>query len=383
MFWGQTTANPDAGRAPAERVQRDVLAAERQLREQAEAEHAALQDLLRELAARFWGLSVETELRADPYAFRRWSTARWRQFFDALPAALPWANHQVLLAERDAARQQVTQLQTELEQWRTAPVAPRSAVSMPLPSPRKSVERALTLTQGYAALPWPVIPATPPARFAPLIPLSGDRWTQAALALWLLAAQGWPLPVEIRRLLMQRAPQASAHSAEEAANTLCKVGLARLEKFDKVIPRDGGIATSVTVLALTDLGRDLAWALGWPVARSEYEQLGEAGINTPVMFGVGLLFAHYARMRGYVVTLDGHCAQIAKAEETTRVQLLTTVEDLAAVLAPGELAVCAATPSGREAVFAHAQATRQPGRATDLQTLSTAPPDTFWLARWD
>lgn len=389
------------------RIQRDLWLAEQNLRALAERQLGEHVRLLKQLAVRFGGQAVEDLCRQQPTAMEGWTAEQWRTFFDSLQPAPGWVNVESLRAqlerverERDALRAQwrgpLNVPAQETARLKTASNAPRPATG----ELSKGALRDLHLTQNCTELDWPTLPSQPPGLWLEHLRLSDEHWPLAALQLWLIAVQGWPVFLEGRRLLTKRNPQDKSRVGDVEGD-LDAANLVRVKRDEKILPRDGGEGTdttSVNAALLTDRGRNLCRDLGWgePV-KSELELLRAAKLSERAI-AAGLLFAHYCRLRGYAVRVrpDGNGPLEADVSATGKDEITSVIlevndeppasperwQKLAA--GQGQVALCAASPSRRALMVASAQAIGLKGRATDIQTLNSAKdPGPLWAERWE
>ena len=127
-----------------------------------------------------------------------------------------------------------------------------------------------------------------------------DRWQRQAIILW-LAAQGFTLRTEIQRLtarLFSTDPRGGA--LMRVVSELRKDGLLYSESPSlRIFP---GQQTKLSLVRLSDKGRDLVQELGWQMHESEWERmqrLHEKGNYQARHTAAVLAFVYQARLRGW------------------------------------------------------------------------------------
>ena len=225
-----------------------------------------------------------------------------------------------------------------------------------------------------------------------------DRWQRQILALWIIT-QGYSLGVEILQLT------AEPFGTNPRSGALRQVipDLRNAELIRTEAPRLRIFSVSrlkVTVVQLTDKGRDLAEQFGWTVSESEWERmqrLHEKGNYQGRHTLAVLVFAYQARLRGWSVGIIPELdagrfypdALVEKDGESYYVEVelgdgkLTKWANMAKH--GGYIALCARAPEHREQLLAEAVSSAskhsQLQLGTDLQTLLANPDSPLWLER--
>ncbi len=381
---------------------RDILQAERSMRAIAEEHVRALGRVLTELAYRLDGHRMEAIRREDPRAPEGWTPEQWRAFFARVlePPEAAWitpeqaerlaAENARLREELRAARREIERLRREVERLsREAPPAEAEAESgEPAPRPARA-----EIVSGEG---WPERWPKPPARFARLLPGDEKRWQRMAMVLCLVA-RGDCLRLQVTQALGSRfGVKPGSGSLKRLIQTMVEKGLLK----DEVLAlRSDGLDTRLSVLTLTDTGRDLCRALGWHVHESELERLYRLheGERQQAHTCAVLAFAYQARRRGWraevlppvpgdtaaapdvLVEKDGERIYVEVELGADKHRKWQNLADL-----QGFVALCAPTAKHRMALSAECRLAKLPGRATDLETLirDREGQGDLWVEAW-
>jgi hypothetical protein len=425
-----TTATSD----PFDRAQRQLFDEERTLRALAEEQVREFRRLVVEFASAFLAEELDARRRADPHFAVRATPADWRALLRSArqeqtaasrwPAAASTVDEAARSqrpsegwqAEAEHLAGEVTRLAAELELARAfRPVEPASveppAPALLLPAPVKpgvAPKTAPAVTPlGLADVRLPPLPPAAPARFADQL----QAWPREALALAVLGVTGWSMRLGIADMLSATLGnvKASAGSLRRTFAVLAKRGFwieqkVTLAGVHAPVPEDAaegepdalpaGVQAEDTTLVLVrlgNLGRDLLRACGIQPAPSEWELLLAAHGNTvdASFAGLACAFTYHARLRGYATAVcpsaEGTCAPAALVRLGDKSLLVAVVADVpvdyttdhwsAQVADQGQVALMTLTPQVRDRLVAEAQAAgAEHGLATDLQTLLTTQP---------
>jgi hypothetical protein len=446
-----------------ERTARQIAEEERQLRLLAEERLRDYARLALELASVFLAAELDARTRADPYFLSRATAADWRSLLQAaqrwqLTQATGWSASATADGETERWRSEALRWQAEAQQLhaevgrlqdeltalttRPAPAAVQEAVPPVAGDPTSATpiraEAPPVLIQAGNALPpltkprpptvapaahgsaisLPPMPALAPGRFADQL----RNWPRESLALCALGVTGWSMRQAIAELLSARLGdvQPNAGSLRRLFTNLARRGFWREEKVvvngvrrpeagltDTGGPSadaepDAGDATTLILVHLTELGRDVLRACGVQPAPSEWERLlaTHGGSAQIAHAGVVCAVAYHARRRGYATTVcpevTGSAApdvQVSRNDESLYVEIEDTSGSSERRLRKwrnqaalqGRAALVAVTPAARTNLVNEARAAGcTHGVATDLQTLmetqETGGP--LWAVEW-
>jgi hypothetical protein len=363
---------------------RDSLEAEeRRLRLAAEARAQALASLLEELAMRLAPERVEAKRRQDPACFLHMDGAGWRQFWQAVevkaaaplptvqPALLPEMSE--LQAALRAAEAENERLRSELEKAQAVDTEPSGAAE----------------TQEMAHLPALdfALPEQPPAALAGWF----ANWPRDGMALSVLAQSGWSLRHAIAQAMAARLGiTATAGSLKRLFGHLHRNGLWQMETVDVG-------QMSVSLVQLTEKGREAVTHLGFPVVTSEWERLHKEHGGSAQLEHTALvcMFTHQARQRNQMTEV---CPAVAgpsapdvllrSGESQTYVEVEAESGDAERRMRKwrnladlqGFVALCALTPESARRLILEARGASLHGRATDIDTLFRQPG--LWAIEW-
>lgn len=363
---------------------RDSLEAEeRRLRLAAEARAQALASLLEELAMRLAPELVEARRRQDPACFLHMDGAGWRKFWQTVevkatapppavqPALLP--NVSELQAALRAVEAENERLRIELEVVRAAP-ADSSA-------PAETQEMAHLPAIDFT------LPEQPPASLAGWF----ANWPRDGMALSVLAQTGWSLRHAIAQAMAARLGiTATAGSLKRLFGHLHKGGIWQMETVAVG-------QMSVSLVQLTEKGREAAVHLGITAVPSEWERLHSEHGGSAQLEHTALvcMFTHQARQRNQATevcpAVDGPAApdvllrqgdeqiyvevEAESGDPERRMRKWRNLADL-----QGFVALCALTPESARRLILEARGASLHGRATDIDTLFRQPG--LWAIEW-
>jgi len=420
MLWRSWPVSETRG--VLERLHQTLVEAERDLRLQAEAQirayHALMQDLVHRL-----GLAehLDEARHADPHAPAGWGPAEWRAFFDTALGKVtqtqtpPWGMEKqarkelerltARIAELEAAlrqaeegrRQAERQIQALQERLQQQARPPAAAAPKPSSYPASDQQPYYqNLRDTLKALPIPSR-TTLPIKWRDWLP-TGNRYQRAVQVLWLLG-QGMNIRLEIDWVLAQaNGLKPRSGSIRRLFQFLEERGLITEKVLRLKTPQ-----TRLSVVRLTNQGRDVVQALGFEVREGEWERLTRLheGDRFPAHTVAVLIFALHARLRGWQVEVMPEAngktppdVLVAKDGQRLFVEVERGEREKAAKwrniaqLNDGRVALCAMTPDHRALLVGDCKKRRLPGVATDLEGLisvswaeiSTDTP--LWLEEW-
>ena len=418
--------------AIADRALSDIQAAERQMRQQAEATLREYVQLLTAIARHFAGDALEETRRSDPAAAHGWGPAQWNAFFeqyvllpgqpyllrvrtwggeppDDLQAALKQLQDRVSLLDRQAeqARQDNQRLQQRLKETEAAlakaqadpkkldkaagePEAqPPRTDAVSEASPKMGTNRVSPMKRPPAASGQPVgHPAIlealsgwyaprRPGRAAQLAQVPDQRWEWQSMALYILASWGISARPEIDFLLGAASGTGKRTTAlRGAVDGLVELGLIERGKLALSAP----FSTSLIVMRLSEQGRVVCRELGWELVPGDWGQLSKLSETQQLCT---LAFTAQARLRGYRAqvlpqTIDSFQADVLVEKDPERSYVLVGSDEsdlLQRWQATGKLSIqlglCAIDEAQRTRAAEKIRSSQlnQHGAATDLFTL--------------
>jgi len=446
-----------------ERTARQIAEEERQLRLLAEERLRDYARLTLDLASVFLAAELDARTRADPYFLSRATAADWRSLLQAaqrrqLIPGTGWSASTTADVETERWRSEALHWQAEAQQLhaevahlqdeltalttRPSPAAVSEAAPLvdgdPTSATPVMVAAPSVLAQASNALPpltkpkppvvapavhgnaisLPPMPALAPGRFADQL----RNWPRESLALCALGVTGWSMRQAIAELLSAKLGdvQPNAGSLRRLFTNLARRGFWREEKVVVNGVRrpetgltdadgtsadagpDAGDATTLILVRLTELGREVLQACGVQPVSSEWERLLATHGGSAQTAHAGLVCAvtYHARRRGYATTVcpevTGLAApdiQVSRNDESLYVEVedesgsverrLRKWRNQAAL--QGRAAIAAVTPAARTNLVNEARAAAcEHGVATDLQTLmetqETGGP--LWAVEW-
>ena len=420
-----------------DRSYQTMLKDEREIRAALEGEYRKALALLERLARQHYGAALEEHRRVDVNGTKYWSIQDWERFFQAVAFSRGWQKaatgpawntdgkksgighngngHKVEQLEREISRlrTQVTQLKQEnleLSQSKDQKLATGNRQRRKSPAKKVRASAQDADTSKKSASPPTGLPTLDGYRL-PLVPLKysdiesrfgGMQWRRATMILYLLSAYGINAHVEIdRHVATLEGVGPRSGSTKRVFRKLITVGLITDESIK--IERGEKRGLALWFLRLTDKGRALCEALGWPVIESEWDRLIRLhqGDKLKSHTLAVLYFAFLARARGWQVTvmpddLAGNTPPdvlIVKGKEQHLVEVELGTRDLTRKWqnlqsAQGYAAICALDLDGRKRLVNDCKLAGIPGKATDLETLRNVPvnetqDDTpLWLDDW-
>ena len=443
-----------------ERTARQIAEEERRLRQMAEERLREFAHLALDFASVFMADELDARTRADPYFLSRATVADWRNLVQTaqqrqLAHASRWPATQLGDADADHWRIEALQLRAEVQRLQSEleALAERLAVSsdreLPpaeddplsgavsagqatppvtrqepdsaqpgqpgnvLPPLTKPTPSAVAPTAYGADTRLPPMPALAPGRFADQL----RNWPRESLALCALGGTGWSMRYAIAELMSAKLGdvQPNAGSLRRVFANLARRGFWSEEKVvvsgvhrpeagvtDTSAAPDAGDATTLILVRLTELGRDVLLACGVQPTPSEWDRLlaAHGGSAQTVHAGLVCTFTYHARRRGYATTVCPEVAgpaapdvHVSRSDESLYVEVedesgsserrMRKWRNQAAL--QGQAVIAAVTPASRTNLANEARAAGvEHGVATDLQTLietqETGGP--LWVVEW-
>jgi len=228
------------------------------------------------------------------------------------------------------------------------------------------------------------------------------RWRRGSMMLYLIAAYGINAHLELDVYVAQcEGLNYRSNSTKKPLSDLAAAGLVIAETLRMEV---GDFRTALRLARLTDEGRTLCEALGWPAVESDWDRMirlhqGRRQVRHTLAV---LYFAVLARVRGWRTVImpdvEGPAdpdLQVTKDDEryfvevelgtrgdekqTAKWQNLTDLQ--------GSVALCAPSVKIRERLVADCRLAKISGVATDLGTLVAKPyheaqAEPLWLKEW-
>lgn len=401
--------------ASVQRAFGDLLEAERAQRRAAEDLARHLGKVLLELAVRLDGERLEALRREDPSIPQYWGPEDWRDFFagvdlnsDSWLIAQPNMSNawlQRLEEENRALRRKVAELEAQMaaKQVEEADVAPDVTV---VPRPSQGIIPPVGALIAQAKEVWEQASKAVqcPAFRKALAGRYGEAYIKAAqrafLALYLIGGARLNAKLEIEDILAVVSGLSSrSGSLGRVLDDLTDANLLASSTLQLGNPK-----TSLKLLRLTATGAALFRSLFHQEPQeSDWERLERLheGERFPEHTLAVLIFALHARKRGWATEIlpevEGNARPdlvVARENRQYYVEVeLSQKENLAkwrnlAALNSGKIALCAATPEGRQRLVGDCRLAKLSGVATDLQVLvqtsykeinSSTP---LWVEEW-
>lgn len=291
-----------------------ILAGENELRRIAEATSHSLREILMDIAYRWDGRRLEDLRQKDPHAPGNWSPAEWKQFFQSFHPEQPgWPapreNHNDLLEklsdENYELRKKIAEQKLLLEevsrkaQGEDEPDQPRNKTDG---SNRK---QKVVVPSDYEDIIEPLrnlqLPSKP-LRFKGIFAETESLYRRQIMLMYLIATKGVSIRVEMD-LVMAAVEGISPRSSvvRKIVEKLVKGGL--LES--RIYTLERPLRTSLQLVWLSEMGKDLCNGFGWSVVESDWEKLKKLfGSKESEEKAISMmLIALHARVRGYRVKL--------------------------------------------------------------------------------
>jgi len=394
----------------------DLLAAEKSRRQAVEADRIKLVQLLTTLAQRHDGERLEELRRQDPGTPEHWTAEEWTDFFSTPPAV----EAQVHSWDANGNSHQVAEKEdVKLSRNKERPIEKNTAHYQPkecdqVSSAKDQVSDSKNMTPETGKLDT-YSPGTPtltefsppqmPYKYKGLLKNHGMtplRWRRGSMMLYLIAAYGINAHLELDVYVAQREGLSyRSNSTKKPLSDLAAAGLVIAETLRMEV---GDFRTALRLARLTNEGRKLCEAIGWPAIESDWERMirlhqGRKQVRHTLAV---LYFAVLARVRGWrteivpdvespsdpdlrVVKGDDH--YFVEVELGTRGDEKQTAKWQNLADLQGRVALCAPNVKIRERLVADCRLANLSGVATDLGTLVTKPyheaqSEPLWLKEW-
>ena len=399
----------------------DLLAAEKARRQVVEADRAKLVHLLTILAQRHDGERLEEFRRQDPGTPEHWSAEEWTDFFSKPPATKvqghAWSANGNSHQEAETKDINLNQDEKRTNETNTAHHQPKESVQASSAKDQVSDSRDATPenmtpeTGEFEPRPPSSVsltdfsPPQMPYKYKGLLKNHGMtplRWRRGSMMLYLMATYGINAHLELDVYVAQREGlNYRSNSTKKPISDLAAAGLVIAETLRMQV---GDFRTALRLARLTDEGRTLSKALGWPAVESDWDRMirlhqGRRQVRHTLAV---LYFGVLARVRGWSTEImpnaDGAAdpdLQVTKGDERyfVEVELGTRGDEKQTAkwqnLADlqGSVALCAPNVKIRERLVADCRLANLSGVATDLGTLVDKPyheaqGEPLWLKEW-
>ena len=405
----------------------DLLAAEKARRQAVEADRARLVGLLTRLAQRHDGQRLEEFRRQDPGTPEHWSAEEWTEFFSSPPAvqaqARTWGangsghgnNGHRKTKPDDLKRMQdeVRRLETHIEHLHANAVGrPEIGDGEQVSAGEQEIEDQPP-ESGKAPVARPpssvhltdFSPPQIPYKYKGLLKnhgLNSLRWRRGSMMLYLMAMRGINAHLEMDVFVAKREGLSyRSNSTKKPLENLAAAGLVIAETLRMEV---GDFRTALKLARLTDEGRQLCDALGWPVVESDWDRLirlHQGQKQTRHTLAV-LYFALLARVRGWttevvpeadgsadpdILVTKGDDRYFVEVELGTRGSEKQTAKWKNLADFQGKVAICAPNVKVRERLAKDCRLAKLSGVATDLATLVAkryyeAKDEPLWMKEW-
>ena len=394
----------------------DLLAAEKSRRQAVEADRTRLVHLLTALAQRHDGERLEELRRQDPGTPEHWSAEEWTDFFSKPPATVvqdhAWGangnSHQE--AETDAVnlnQGEKKTIETNTAHYQLNSDREQKAIEG---EPKNNAQRTQAEYSTDTRPPTFVSlndfsPPQMPYKYKGLLKNHGMtplRWRRGSMMLYLMATYGINAHLELDVYVAQREGLSyRSNSTKKPLSDLAAAGLVIAETLRMEV---GDFRTALKLARLTDEGRTLCNALGWPAVESDWERMIRLhqGLQQPRHTLAVLYFALLARVRGWstevVPELDGSVdpdilvtkgddRYFVEIELGTRGNEKQTAKWKNLADLQGSVAICAPNVKVRERLAKDCRLAKLSGVATDLATLVAkryyeSKDEPLWLKEW-
>ena len=385
-----------------ERMFKNLNENERLLKEAALDVVKEFRSVLFSTAQRLDSQRVQELMRLDPFTFQSWSPAQWQAFFDSiLNDGTGWSSRggsvtDVLRLEaencrlrqdgehirksNDKLQGQAADLQRRLAEVETRLRHLQAARSGAEPaSSIETIDNGVYVPLLKAMKEWQV--PTPPARFKTLVSDDPVRWRRQSMSLYIMASTGISSRVELDYLVgVLEGVKSRSSSLRTTLDLLADHGLAIGGSFSVAY---GAFQSALSVMRLSEAGKELCRILGWEPVESEWERINrlhDGERSRDHTFGL-LAFSLHARLRGWQVQVIPDVSgtwqpdvRIQRQETGLFVEVEMSEKEnpakwqqLAAL--QGKVALCAATRKQQAALTSDCKMLKLAGMATSLENL--------------
>ncbi|MBI9044585.1 MAG: hypothetical protein JEZ06_08875 [Anaerolineaceae bacterium] len=407
-----------------QRVSKDIDRSERSLRQNAERMLAQYQAILRDLAFRFAGQTLEEKRKETPGVPNNWTPEEWSEFWkDVQPNTIklssgwgrPLADDAEIISlvnklkETEEKLENKTRELDSVHKQRNTLQNSEKTQEKNIEKPERELKPEIILSDIHetikAELKNLVIPKKP-LRFKKRLFSDNIRYRRQIFFLYILAHQGIAPKIEIDFLVttLERIT-AKAGSFRRILSESQENGLVNM----KTLRLQDSFNTSLILVRLSEDGKELCQSLGWEPVDSEWQRLidlhqGERDQKHTLAV---LIFAMHARLRGWQTTILPEIAGspsvpdvcVSKGEQKIFVEVergdgsKNKWENLAS-LGDGQIGICAVTEEKRRRLVDDCKLLKIKGCATDLKSLifeSKDKPrpmaeinqrDDLWIEEW-
>jgi len=281
---------------------------EQKLRFQSEQQVRAYARLMLELARELVPGELDRRQHADPNFVSGLGPEGWRKVLqDALVGNVTgrWGDQSdtQAIVQSQAALAQAQATIHALEEQIGVLKATLKAKPVPAEGPQAELEESVAAVgavdtaqlEQSSALVMPAVPAYPPGPYQGIFN-HVKQWERVATALAVLAVTGWSMRLGVVALIAkQLGVTAQSGTVRRVINVLTGSKLWAVKPIDLQVPK---LANQITLVRLTDTGKEIMQAIGVTPVQSEWELL-RARHNGLQRTGLVCAFAYHARLRGY------------------------------------------------------------------------------------
>ena len=422
--WRRNNGGNNPGLSVFESAQ---LSAMQDIVRQYEETNRQYHDLLYWLATRILPGKVDQRLSENPFAFANMTPDGWREFFQDIADNTHFLHgsahslHLELQRENERLRQQLAAAEIQIAQlkaerdWLQQQNAP---AELPQEAPGGAKDTTSD-TLPPASIDEDHQPETsseePPFRFPEAYPRQYQalfthqqetKWRREVAAIAILAGLGYSAETSLRWEIVQYVQQTPAAQGKQVLTNPDSGSIKRLiasleeNKLIERIPVNVG-QSRIIILRLTELGRNVARAMGVPIVESEWERLMRlhGGERQQKHAAMVCLFTAYARRRGWRTEVCPEVEPpadpdvlIEKDDERIYVEVEAgsgTVERRMRKWRnqrnlQGFVAICAPNEKTRRELVQEARGNTKRGMATDLIWLRGKPREdnALWAETW-
>ena len=400
----------------------DLLKAEKARRQAVEADRTRLVGLLTRLAQHHDGQRLEECRRQDPGTPEHWSAEEWTEFFSRPPAvqaqARTWGangngHRKAETGDLRRLQDEARRLETHIEHFHDkADGRPETGDREQVSAGEREIDdRRPEAGKAPVARPSSSVPLTDfsppkiPYKYKGLLAnhgLKDLRWRRGSMLLYLISTFGMNAHLEMDVFIAKgEGLSYRSNSTKKPLENLAAAGLVIAETLRMEV---GDFRTALKLARLTDEGRQLCDALGWPAVESDWDRmirLHQGQKQTRHTLAV-LYFALLARVRGWttevVPEVDGSAVPdilVAKGDQRyfvevelgTRGSEKQTAKWKNLADAHDRVAICAPNVKVRERLVADCRLAKLSGVATDLATLVAtkyyeSKDEPLWVKEW-
>ncbi len=378
-------------------------------------------DLLYWLATRIVPGEVDQRLTRDPFAFAHMKPDGWRRFYQNalkdvhLSRWLAPANPNARTLQREneqlrqrlaAAEARIAELKAERDRLQQSVIALRRGKdNEPQSLVETAPEPASEPEQPGTEKPFQ-FPDAYPKQYKTLFTPQETKWRREVAAIAILAGLGYSAETSLRWEIVQYVQHTLEAQGKQVLTNPDSGSIKRLiasleeNKLIERLPVNAG-QSRIIILRLTELGRNVAQAMGVPIVESEWERLMRlhGGERQQKHAAMVCLFTAYARRRGWrtevcpeveppadpdvLIEKDGERIYVeveaGSGTAERRMKKWRNQRNL-----QGFVAICAPNEKIRQDLVREARANTKRGMATDLIWLRGKPKEdnALWVETW-